>query len=66
MFIFFIVEKRLVSVTQSSRRLSKEKIKKWLMDSLVCNQEINAEDLNKQTEWKAMKKLSILYKNMKM
>ena len=36
------------------------------MDSLVCNQEINAEDSNKQTEWKAMKKLSILYKNMKM
>ena len=66
MFIFFIVEKRLVSVTQSSRRLSKEKIKKWLMDSLVCNQEINAKVLNKQTKWKAMKKLSILYKNMKM
>ena len=66
MFIFFIVEKRLVSVTQSSRRLSKEKIKKWLMDSLVCNQEINAKALNKQTKWKAMKKLSILYKNMKM
>ena len=36
------------------------------MDSLVCNQEINAEDLSKQTGWKAMKKLSILYKNMKM
>ena len=36
------------------------------MDSLVCNQEINAKVLNKQTKWKAMKKLSILYKNMKM
>ena len=46
MTIFFIVEVRLWK-HQSSRRLSKEEIKKELNDPLVYN-EIDREDLNEQ------------------
>ena len=46
MTIFFIVEERLWK-HQSSRRLSKEEIKKELNDPLVYN-EIDREDLNEQ------------------
>ena len=47
MTIFFIVEERLWQ-QQSSRRLSKEEIKKELNDSLVYNENIDREDLNEQ------------------
>ena len=47
MSIFFIVEERLWQ-QQSSRRLSKEEIKKELNDSLVYNENIDREDLNEQ------------------
>ena len=46
MTIFFIVEERLWK-HQSSRRLSKEEIKKELNDPLVYN-EIDRKDLNEQ------------------
>ena len=32
--------------TKQSSRLSKEEIKKWLIDSLVYNENINAKNLN--------------------
>ena len=38
------------STKQSSRRLSKEEIKKRLMDSFVYNKNINTEDLNEQAK----------------
>ena len=47
MTIFFIVEERLWQ-QQSSRRLSKEEIKKELNDSLVYNENNDREDLNEQ------------------
>ena len=47
MSIFFIVEERLWQ-QQSSRRLSKEEIKKELNDSLVYNENNDREDLNEQ------------------
>ena len=47
MTIFFIVEERLWQ-QQSSRRLSKEEIKKELNDSLVHNENNDREDLNEQ------------------
>ena len=42
------MEKDSDSTKQSWRRLSKEKFKKWLIDSLVYNENINTEDLNEQ------------------
>ena len=36
------------STKQSSRRLSKEDIKKRIMESLVYNESINTEDLNER------------------
>ena len=42
------MEKDSDSPKQSWRRLSKEKFKKWLIDSLVYNENINTEDLNEQ------------------
>ena len=42
------MEKGSDSTKQSWRRLSKEKFKKWLIDSLVYNENINTEDLNEQ------------------
>ena len=47
MSIFYIVEKDSDSTEQSSR-LSKEKVKKQLIDSLVCNENISTKDLNEQ------------------
>ena len=47
MTIFFIVEERFWQ-QQSSRRLSKEEIKKELNDSLVYNENNDREDLNEQ------------------
>ena len=44
MSTFFIVEKRPGSTKQSSRRLSKEKIKKQLIDSLAYSENIDKED----------------------
>ena len=38
------------STKQSSRRLSKEEIKKWLIESLVYNNNINTEDLNARAD----------------
>ena len=49
------------STKQSSRRLSKEDIKKRLMHSLVNYENINTDGLNEQVNIvKAMKKLLIL------
>ena len=42
------MEKDSDSTKQSWRRLSKEKFKKWLIESLVYNENINTEDLNEQ------------------
>ena len=42
------MEKDSDSTKQSWRRFSKEKFKKWLIDSLVYNENINTEDLNEQ------------------
>ena len=42
------MEKDSDSTKQSWRRLSKEKFKKWLIDSLVYNENINKEDLHEQ------------------
>ena len=38
------------STKQSSRRLSKEEIEKWLIESLVYNNNINTEDLNARAD----------------
>ena len=38
------------STKQSSRRLSKEEIKKWLIESLVYNNNINTEYLNARAD----------------
>ena len=38
------------STKESSRRLSKEEIKKWLIESLVYNNNINTEDLNARAD----------------
>ena len=48
MTIFFIVKENSCNTKQSSRRLSKEDIKKGLMDSLVYNENIHTKDLH---EW---------------
>ena len=44
--IFFIVKENSCNTKQSSRRLSKEEIKKGLMDSLVYNENIHTKDLH--------------------
>ena len=36
------------STKQSSRRLGKEDIKMWIMESLLYNESINTEDLNER------------------
>ena len=46
MTIFFIVKENSCNTKQSSRRLSKEDIKKGLMDSLVYNENIHTKDLH--------------------
>ena len=46
MTIFFIVKENSCNTKQSSRRLSKEDIKKGLMDSLVYNENIHIKDLH--------------------
>ena len=46
MTIFFIVKENSCNTKQSSRRLSKEEIKKGLMDSLVYDENIHTKDLH--------------------
>ena len=43
---FLLLMKDTDRTKQASRRLSKEEIKKKLMDSVVYNKNINTEDLN--------------------
>ena len=46
-YLYFLqLKKRSDSSKQSSRRFSKEEIKKRLIDSLVYNENIDKEDLN--------------------
>ena len=46
MTIFLIVKERLQRHQTIIKILSKEEIKKWLMDTIVYNENIEAEDLN--------------------